>query len=107
MEPNKKDKARLSQDAIPNFDDKSVRDQIKKKDYDVIKQTYEDLAREEEELKGFFKDLKTPTKEDPTLIRKQQFRLTSNVNMSLIIKYVKASKDIRKKCKHINKLLKD
>ena len=53
----------------PIRDDKSVRDQIRKKDYDVIKETYKDLAREEEELKGFFKDLKAPTKEDPTVVR--------------------------------------
>lgn len=55
---------------VPNTDDTLVRQQIKNKDYDVIKQTYQDLAREEDELKGFFKDLKTPTKEDPTLIRR-------------------------------------
>lgn len=69
MEPTKKDSKPKNPGAVPNFDDQTVREQIKKKDYDVIKQTYEDLAREEDELKGFFKDLKTPTKEDPTLIR--------------------------------------
>mmetsp|Transcript_10085 Transcript_10085/g.11467 ORF Transcript_10085/g.11467 Transcript_10085/m.11467 type:complete len:206 (-) Transcript_10085:16-633(-) len=74
MDPNKKDKPQRDPGLIPNFDDSTVREQIKKKDYDVIKQTYEDLAREEDELKGFFKEMKTPTKEDPTLIRKQRYQ---------------------------------
>ncbi len=47
--------------------DENIREKIKQKDMDLIKQVHKDLEREEKELKSFFKELREPVKEDPTL----------------------------------------
>ena len=47
--------------------DTDIRERIKQKDMDVIKQVHKDLEREEKELKEFFTELREPIKEDPTI----------------------------------------
>jgi len=61
--------------------DENIREKIKQKDMDLIKQVHKDLEREEKELKSFFKELREPTKEDPTLTsnkRKTLWRVKQN-----------------------------
>ena len=48
--------------------DSEIRKKLKENDYVIGKETKEIYDREEKQLNSFFKDLRSPITEDPTLI---------------------------------------
>lgn len=53
-----------------NLKDSEIRKKLKESDYVIGKETKEIYDREEKQLNSFFKDLRSPIAEDPTLISK-------------------------------------
>lgn len=50
--------------------DTNIRKQLEEKDYNISRQTKQLQEKEEKELREFFTDLRSPVKEDPTLVSK-------------------------------------
>lgn len=53
------------------MDDRKVREQIKKKDYEHIARMKKEMEIEDQELRQYFRDAKRPTTADPTLKSKE------------------------------------
>lgn len=49
-------------------EDKKLRERLKEKDIDFQDQLRGEMQREEENLKGYFKEFKKPVEKDPTKI---------------------------------------
>jgi hypothetical protein len=49
-----------------------LREKLKKQDVDLSKQLQNEMKKEEDLLKDYFREFKKPVKEDPTVVKKQK-----------------------------------